>query len=75
MYTIYGMIIGFLITFIFCKWKGISFSSSSSRIPSDSEIIMFLGIILFGSIGFGYGASLFLNGAHYYNKLINYSFR
>ena len=70
MYTIYGMFIGFVLSYFFCRQNNIHIQTPH-RGPSEGEVIIFLTVIFCGGIGFGYGASILMSGQHYLNKLTN----
>lgn len=67
-YTIMGAILGG--TFSFVLGRLFQVSEHSNYAPSSMNIIILLGILIGGGIGFGYGSSLFLNGTHIFQKLL-----
>ena len=69
-YTFFGGVIGGAGSYIVLKCIGCSFINNGMfiRFPSKEEIGIGTGIIIGGSIGFGYGTAQLIRGTHILNK-------
>lgn len=68
LYTFLGAFIGGILTYIFCKWTRVNFTTGTGFF-SDAGIYMFVGILIGAGAGFGYGVSALLSGNHVVQRL------
>jgi hypothetical protein len=63
LYTVVGTFLGGMLSYCYCKWKRVSFSTYNGFF-SDAAMYIFVGGLVGAGAGFGYGVNALVNGNH-----------